>query len=210
MVVSAVAYSNRDFDNFLRDLQLVAVPGDSRKVSGHPAHDIGRQSTSLVHEVGECAGTQSTVCARSLRSRFRNWMQAFRAELADIGSLQWFGGAWLSGYLTKCKSSHNTLKLPSRMRNSERRLINRLNYCGPWDHRQILPGYPPAVQGDRPRTKKALSDTTGMGVMLVRSVWTVTGSTSTEGHIRIIAGHPQSKKIDHLMPWRFRKTSSQH
>jgi hypothetical protein len=102
------------------------------------------------------------------------------------------------------------VKLPSRMRNSERRLINRLNNCGPWDHRQILPGYPPAVQGDRPRTKKALSDTTGMGVMLVRSVWTVTGSTSTEGHIRIIAGHPQSKKIDHLMPWRFRKTSSQH
>jgi hypothetical protein len=33
-----------------------------------------------------------------------------------------------------------------------------------------------------------------MGVMLVRSLWTVTGSTSTGGHIRIIAGHPQSKK----------------
>jgi hypothetical protein len=44
-----------------------------------------------------------------------------------------------------------------------------------------------------------------MGVMLVRSLWTVTGSTSTGGHIRIIAGHPQSKKNDHLMPWRFRK-----
>jgi hypothetical protein len=98
MVVSAVAYSNRDFDNFLGDLQLIAVPGDGRtpEVSGHLAHDIGRQSTSLVPEVGECAGSTSTVCTRSFKSRFRNWMQAFRAELADIGSLQWFGGA---GYL---------------------------------------------------------------------------------------------------------------